>query len=142
MIFYMLTLVATICFYSILFWTSMNHDSVTSPAFACGPFDSYSKSYDYTVDYLDDVPMYNFWVCEQTAYRLSYVIDAIFFAPLMWLIIFMLSTGLAFSGSTVQLLKKNEELQRADYSKQIEELNNKIKKLQRQLEYNRLSVAN
>jgi len=72
---------------------------------------------------------------------LDYIISGIKFAPLLWLIIFILAANALFDSSVIKIMQSNEQQQKADYGKQIEELNCKVKKLQKQLEYNRLTVS-
>ncbi len=63
------------------------------------------------------------------------------FAPLLWLIIFALATKAAFSSSLVQLLRDNEKRQQEDYLKQIDDLTSKMKRMQKQIDYNRIPAS-
>lgn len=63
------------------------------------------------------------------------------FYPLLWLIILVTLSEIIFAKTSIGVLKTFTEQMKVETSKQVEELNNKLKKLQKQLDYNRLTLS-
>jgi len=63
------------------------------------------------------------------------------FYPLLWLVIIIAMSEIIFAKTSISVLRAFTEQTKLEVNKQVEELNNKIKKLQKQLDYNRLTLA-
>jgi len=114
MIFYLITLIVAIAYYGMF----IQQESKST----CGPLKDAGIPADLTFAYLMSYPI------------LVYFIDGILYAPLLWLLVFMLLWDLIYSGSRNDSLRDYGDQLKNEHRKQVEALNSKIGGLQKQLE--------